>query len=397
MQYRVTLLNPQTGEKSETLWQATQGGADGDVRTHFQQRGLVVLHVRSVSGLSSSKGHRRAALSFSQEMKVLLESGLNIVEAIDTLAQRVDKSVLARVYEQLRDTLNSGKSLSAGLSSFPQIFPSFFVASVQAGEQSGDLVGALDRFIAYREKLDELRGRLVSAALYPMIVLGVSLLVILFLIGYVIPRFSVVFADMQDKLPVLTRGLLSMGLAFSNHQGLFLGGGAVLLVLGVVGVRQVKFRAAVWRWLSQRRLVRDNLVQYGFARLYRTLAMLVEAGIPFVQAMLIARSVLAEPIQYSYGKALENIQSGKGIAQCFSECQLTDTITGRILLAGERSGDVASALNNMARFIEQNLTYRIDRLAKVLEPVIMLGVGGLIGLIVVLMYSPIFELANAIQ
>ena len=397
MHYRLTVLDPRTGVQSDMPWQSLAGESPARIKAHFHQRGLIVLRVSPVSEGLSSKGHRRAALSFSQEMKVLLESGLNGVEAIETLAQRADKSVLARVYVQLRDTLHAGKSLSAGMQSFPHVFPNFFVASVQAGEQGGDVVGALSRFIVYREKLDDLRSRLVSAALYPLIVLGVSLLVVLFLIGYVIPRFSVVFADMLDQLPLLTRWLLQVGIALSTHRMWFVGGALVVLVLGGVLFRQFKMRAWVGRWLGQRRLVRDHLVQYALSRLYRTLAMLVEAGIPFVQAMHIGQAVLAESMVGAYRQALEDIQSGKGIAACFTAHDLTDTVTGRILLAGEKSGDIAGALNNMARFIEHNLSDRIDRMAKVLEPAIMLCVGGLIGLIVVLMYSPIFELANAIQ
>lgn len=392
MQYRVELFNPQTRVKSEEVAHGTQA----ELRQRYALQGLAVLNMKEYAA-KRYKASGRVSLSIAQELKVLLDSGLNIVEATEALAGRNDNSLQQTIYQRLRDDLHNGRSLSAAMEAFPDMFPDFLVASVQASEQSGTVTLALERYIRYRERLDELQGKLISAAIYPLIVLAASALVIIFLIAYVIPRFSAVFADMIDKLPLMTRLLLSLGVHISTHSGAWACGAIVFVLSAVLIFRQQKLRSAILAWLSNRKLVTATIRQYSLARLYRTLAMLQESGIPFVTAMRMCQPLVHTSLAKGFEQALTHITAGGAISKNFVQQQLADSVTQRILMAGERSGDVATAFSQMARFVEQKLAYRIDRLARVIEPTIMLVVGTLIGLIVVLMYSPIFELANTLQ
>ena len=215
----------------------TVDAADGaDARRQAESRGYAVLAVQPASGNSRFSFNRTAPfplLHFNQSLLILLKAGLSVVEAIETLADRETRADAKQVLVKLHDQLKEGKAFSTALEAQPAVFPPLYVASVRANERTGALTEAIERFIVYRAQSDQMRKRIVGAAVYPAMILGVGTLVIAFLLLYVVPRFSQVFQDMGDRIPLMSRLLLEWG-QFAHAHGLQLLAGGVVLVVGLV-------------------------------------------------------------------------------------------------------------------------------------------------------------------
>src|SRR5262249_42926368 len=222
-----------------------------------ESRGYTVLAVRARAklGLPFRGAQGRFPLTlFSQELLVLLKAGLPLVEAIETLAEREKRSEFRALLERIAAVLRQGNKLSSALQQFPQAFPALYVATVQASERTSDLAPALARSIAYQTQLDAIRKRLVNASIYPVLLLTVGGLVSLFLLAYVVPRFSRIYEERNIDLPVFSKILLGWGQLVEGHGTLVMGAFVALLAGGVYGRRpaQVKARIGNTRWKMPR-------------------------------------------------------------------------------------------------------------------------------------------------
>ena len=259
-----------------------------DARAQVERQGYSVVGVASATrrlGRSASRGAAFPLLQFNQSLLILLKAGLSVVEAIETLADRETRAdaklVLARLHEQMR----VGLSFSAALEAQPGIFPSLYVAGVRANEKTGAVAEAISRFIAYRSQADIVRKRIVGAAIYPSIILGVGALVIAFLLLYVVPRFSVVFQDMGDRVPYLSRLLLQWGRFAQGHWLQMIALAAIVVGAAAYSLSRPAVRASLMRQVQRIPRIGEYLRVYQLARFYRALGMLLQAGIPIVAAL----------------------------------------------------------------------------------------------------------------
>jgi general secretion pathway protein F len=189
-------------------------------RRQFETRGIAVLSVARAGLLQSWQGAGRARFPlslFSQELLALISSGVSVVEAIETLVEKEQRPTVRDTLLAVLERLQEGKPLSLALEDLPQAFPPLFIATVRASEKTGALQEALTRYIAYATQLEGLRAKLVSAAIYPVMLIGVSLLVILFLMGFVVPRFAHIYEDVGGDLPFMSRALLQLGQGIEAH------------------------------------------------------------------------------------------------------------------------------------------------------------------------------------
>lgn len=335
-------------------------------------------------------------LLFARELRALLRAGLNVFEAVEALAEQAMGSTQHAVFATMLDRLREGHTLSRSLEFQPDIFPALFVAGIRANETSGGLLEALGRYIVYAEQLAELRKKIRSAALYPAILLAVGLAVMAFLMLFLVPRFSTIYEGGSASLPLLSRLLMRWGALMHAYPGPVL-----LSLLAAVAVLVVVFsrpatRALAWRELKRLTAVR-NIVQHFFlARLYRTLGMLLNAGIPAVSALGMARSLLPPDMATQLDTAMAEVRQGRSLSSALETHGLTTPIAARLLRVGERSGELAAMMDHIAEFLDDSLARWVDTISRVAEPLLMLFIGGFIGLIVILMYLPIFELASGI-
>jgi general secretion pathway protein F len=368
---------------------------EADVRRQATARGLRILTIET-----SRLGMGRAKLAlvpFSTELVALLEAGLTLVEAIDALTEKERDEAIRSVLEGLRRRLFEGQSLSVALGEFPSTFPALYVATIRASERSGAIAEALRRYVAYQEQINVLKKRLINASIYPAVLLSAGLLVVVFLLAYVVPRFSSVYEEIGGDLPLASRILMQWGKLLEAH------GVAVLvaflaMALGIAYmISQASFRAAVGRTILKIPSIGRQMQTYQLARLYRTVGMLLRGGIPVVTAFEMTRGLLSANAQPRLIAATRAVREGQSLTEALASEGLTTAVAERMLRVGERSGNMGEMMERIAAFYDEELSRFVDVATRLIEPAMMAVIGLVIGGIVVLMYFPIFELAGSIR
>jgi general secretion pathway protein F len=336
-------------------------------------------------------------LLFTQELLALLDAGLNVVEAIETLCRKEREPLASQVINQLFEQLKRGVSLSDALSAQPRVFPMIYVAGVRASERTGGVEQALRRYVAYQTQLDELRGKILAACVYPALLAIVGLGVTLFLLGFVVPRFSRVIESAGREVSGPSLVLLSFGNWVGTHPEWL-----ALMVLSLAAGAVYLFthrpaQLALSRGLVRVPLVRGVAHSYALARFYRTVSVLLESGTPLAAALNMTASTLPPALAQQAQRAEQGICNGLPLSEAMQATTLLTPISDSLIRAGERSGRLAEMLERSAGFLDQQLTRSIETIAKLFEPVLMLLIGGVIGTVVVLMYLPIFELARGFR
>jgi general secretion pathway protein F len=373
---------------------------DRDADQQARSQGYVVLGVRRTGSLGMPAGLRAARFPlvlFTQELLALLRSGISLVEALETLGEKESKAGTAVVLTGLLARLREGQSFSGALQSHPDAFPDLYVATVRASERTGSLPEALSRFVAYQTQLDAVKKHLVSASIYPLILIAVGGLVSLFLLGYVVPRFSHIYEDIGGDLPWLTRMLMAWGGFVEANGGLLLGA----VIAGVAGLLFWVRRPAARQW-GARQLMRipalgERVRIYQLTRFYRTTGMLLMGGTPAPQALTMVSGLLDEELRLRLDAALRRIREGQTMSASLDGQGLATPVALRMLRVGERTGMMGEMMERSAAFHEEELQRWVERFTRTFEPLLMALIGVVIGGIVLLMYFPIFELAGSIH
>ncbi len=361
-------------------------------------RGYTVLSVRARHALGWRGADARFPLVlFSQELRVLLNAGLPLVESIETLAEKERGAEARSLLGRLAATLREGRPLSAALEQFPRAFPPLYVATVRAAEKSGDLAPSLARYVAYATQLEAIRKRVVNASIYPLLLIAVGGLVGLFLMLYVVPRFGHIYAERGSDLPLFSRLLLAWGQALDQHAILVLAILAALVAAGVSAFRSLRLRTAMADALWRLPAVGERLKVYQLARFYRTIGMLVRGGMPLVAALEMGADLLHPLLRERLRAAHRAISEGGRLSQSMDQNGLTTPVAMRMLAVGEQGGDIGEMLEQIAAFHDEELARWVDWFTRLFEPVLMALIGLVIGVIVILMYMPIFELAGGVQ
>lgn len=272
-----------------------------------------------------------------------------------------------------------------------------YIGIVKAAEGTSDLPRALSRYIDYQQRIDTVRAKIVSAAIYPAILLAVGGGVSAFLISYVVPRFAEVYQGAGRNLPWMSQVMLSWGQFVTEHGLLLLLG---LLITGSVlltAVRRVLRHGGVARLLAKLPGIGERVRIYELSRLYLTLGMLSEGGITIVQAISTVQAMVSPGMQASLQGARAAIEAGQPLSSAFEQHQLTTPISLRMLRVGERTGDMGPMLTQSAAFYDGEISRWIDRFTRTFEPLLMAAIGLVVGAIVILLYMPIFDLAGDIS
>lgn len=395
MRYRVLAISARSDPVELTL-----EAADADhARREAAGRGLHVMGVQAARPWASWRRARVRfpLLAFSQELCALLAAGIGLVESLQTLAGKEERPAVRVVLEDVIRVLSAGAPLSEALGAHPAAFPPLFVATVKAAERTGDLPEALARFVAYRTQIDQVRKRVVGALIYPALLLGVGALVTVFLLAYVVPRFASLYQDAGRDLPLLSQMLLAWGRFFEAHWAAVLAGAAALVVAAAQALTRpaVAARLADAPWKVP--ALGERLRVYQLARLYRTLGMLLQSGLPIVAALRQSSAMLAPQLRPRLERAVVALGGGRLISAALDESGLTTPVALRMLRVGERSGRMSELMGRIATFHEDEMARSVEWFTRLFEPLLMLAIGAVIGLIVVLMYVPVFELAGSLQ
>ena len=387
--------------KQQVVALMLDAASEAIAREMAANRGLSVFSVASTKKVLALPRLRRAGafrpVLFSIELLSLLEAGLNLVEAMQTLAEKETAGERLDVLSGMVAAINRGEPFSKAVAAFPQHFSPLYVATIKASERTGNMREALARYIAYQEELERVRKKIVSASIYPAILMVVGALVISFLMFYVVPRFARVYEDMASTLPFFSRLLLGFG-NFVGNNALVLAVGAILVATAAVWALS---QARVRGWLNTRLwripAVGTRMKTYQLARLYRTAGMLLNAGIPAVRALEMVRELLAAHLRPSLTRAKTLIEQGQPMSAAMGAAGLATPVAARMMSVGERSGDMGEMFIQIARFHDDEIARFIDWFTRAFEPLLMAVLGLAVGGVVVLMYMPIFELAGSIK
>lgn len=362
-------------------------------------QGLAVLSVEGQVRWTDRWSEQRPRLNlilFSQELLSLLDAGITVVEALETIQEKEQRPEAQQVLTQIITHLHNGVPLSGALQRLPEVFPALFVATIRASERTGDLVPGMTRYIAYAKQLNVVRNKLVSASIYPTMLIGAGGLVTAFLLGYVVPRFGRIYADMGNDMPFMSRLLLHWAKLVENYGAYLVVLIALLAVLvwHLVASPVMRQRALERLWAIP--AMGERVRVYQLARFYRTLGMLLRGGTPMVSALELVSGLLQPAYRNQLAAATQLIREGQPISTAFSEHRLTTPVAIRMLRVGERGGNIGDMMERIAAFYDDQLAAWVDWFTRLFEPLLMAFIGLLIGAIVVLMYLPIFELAGGL-
>jgi len=393
MQFRLTVYRETDGVTSILLDASDEPAA----LRHASERGYAVLSAQQSGSRAGGRGSAFPLLLVSQELLALLRAGINLVEAFETLAEKEQSNSTKSLLDRILAELYSGKPLSLALEAFPGTFPALYIATIRASERTGDVVQALERYVAYAAQIEKLKQKIVNAMIYPSLLLGVGGLVTLFLLGYVVPKFSLIFEERGTELPLLTRVLIDWGTLLNEHT-LQAGIGMVaLLAAAVLAATRAQARAWLVRKLWKVPGAGEKMRLYQLARMYRTLGMLLQGGMPVVAALGLVRGLLDPAMRDQLAAATKHISDGGATSVAMLDHGLSTPVATRMLRVGEQTGDLGGMMERIAAFYDEELARAAEMFTRTFEPALMLLIGVVIGSIVILMYLPIFELASSID
>ncbi len=377
------------------------------LRSGLEAQGYHVFSVqRSALKLSwnflKQRGARidnRELLALNQELIVLLKAGMPIVPVLDAVLEHRVKTggAFAQVLLQIRDDVKGGAALSTAMERHGSYFPPLYLASIRAGERTGEVPQTIRRYIVFLKRAEELRKKLISALIYPTILVVVAFVAIALLLVYVVPTFSQIYADAGSQLPLLTRLLINVTGALRSTvvvwlPGLFVAGAALRS-----WSRSVAGRQLIDRWKLALPIVGELYFSYAVSVFSRTLATLLGSGIPIVESLRMSLGTLNNRVlEQGMGTAIHQVEEGGRLSVALEQQQLMPPLALRMLGVGEATGALEEMLSDIAEHLEALVEERLKILATAIEPAVMLLMGLVIGVIIVAMYLPIFKLGATV-
>lgn len=386
--YIVTIL--QGGKRVN---QTVLAASPDDASARIIASGGIVLQVQE----RPARKEKRFPLNlFLQELIALLEAGLVVVEAVEALRESSRDGGTSLVLDTLVKKLYEGAQLSHAMMALPALFPPLLINTVASSEQTGHLPEALKRFQFYESRMEILRKRIKSTLLYPTIVLSAGGAILFFLLGFIIPRFSVVFDGMKNP-SASAQLILWWGRLTQSHGSLLLAGCAVAVAGIVMAVRSPRLRQRALGVLLRIPALRQQHQLSVLVRFYRTLGLLLQGGLPAPDALMLSREILPASHRQQVEQVIRDVAAGESLSRMLEAQQMTTPVASRLLQVGERSGELPAMCERIAAFYDESLERAIETFSKIFEPILMMVVGGIVGLVVFLLYMPIFELAGGLQ
>ncbi|MDY6862672.1 MAG: type II secretion system F family protein [Thermodesulfobacteriota bacterium] len=337
-------------------------------------------------------------LSFTTQLSAMLDAGLPLVQSLGGLALDIKDKRFRETIEKVETNVREGNSFSDSLEKFPGIFNKIFVNLIKAGEISGKLGLILAQLTTYLEYHANLRRKVKSALIYPVVVVAFALFVILFMLVKIIPKFQKIYSDLGRELPLPTRLLIGISDMLQSNFFLWL-----LLIVGIVGL------GLFFRKTPRGRLILDqtklNLPIFGpllkksiLSNFSRTLSILVRSGIPLVQAMRLAtQSINNLVITNSLSQIADNIERGGGVGESFRKSGIFPEMMLQMITTGEKTGAIDDMIIKVSTFYDQQIDATVNTLTTLIEPLVIIIIGTLIGGIMLAMFLPVFKMGGAMQ
>lgn len=378
---------------------------ESEARVRLRAQKLMPMKVaqaeQKVSGLKKvgGKGVPLKELQvFTRQLSTLLGSGIPILQSLEVLSQSQRSPGMSIALKSMVNDINQGRRFGEAMAEHPLVFDRFYVNMVKAGEESGNIDQILNRLAVYIEKAAKVRGQIKGAMVYPIAILSVAFLVVSGLMIFVIPKFEAIFASSGQDLPGLTKMVVAMSKLFMSYWWAIIGGiaGAVFFVINYY--RTDDGKKTIDTVLIDIPYVGDLIQKSAVARFTRTLSTLLASGVSIMEALEIASRVTGNVvIETALIRAREAISEGKSLTVPLSKEKYIPQMVTQMIGVGEQTGAIDQMLNKVADFYEDEVDVAVSALASVMEPLMMVVLGGIIAFIVVAMYLPIFNMAGSVQ
>ena len=351
---------------------------------------------RSIGG---KKVKPKSLQVFARQFATMIAAGLNVVTALSILEEQTDDPALIPVLRTIRKDVEAGQFLSVAMARHPKVFSELFISMVEAGEASGVLDGTLDRVAHQLEKELQIRRRVKGAMMYPLVVLSFAILILIGLLLFLVPVFTQVFEDLGGELPYLTQLVVAASDFMRNYWFIIFPAAG----LGLYGFRRwIGTPNGRYRWdatkLKAPLGIGGVVLKVAIARLSRTLATLIEAGVDIIQALDIAGDTSGNKIiAEATASVRERIRQGERFRSAMSEEKAYPPMVAHMIGVGEETGEMGDMLGKVADFYEDEVDASIQSLTSVIEPVMMIAIGIVVGIIIIAMYLPMFEVLTLIQ
>ncbi len=396
--------------KGQSVTKEIQAVNITEVRTKLKEQGLFPMEITEKEGakslgdliskkLDDMKGVKLKELTiFSRQFATMINAGVSLVRTLNILAEQATNPKFKRSIIEIRTKVEEGNSLSDALKDYPKIFQKLYVSMVRAGETGGVLDEVLERLATFLEKQAKLQGQVKSAMVYPLVVLVIATAIFFFLLTFVLPIFDTMFKSMNAELPAFTQMLINMSVLVRT-QG-------PIVVLSMVGAgwgfkRFIETKPGR-KWLDGMML---KLPIFGpltrkaaVARFTRTLGTLLRSGVPLMASLEIVQDTsgnvhVAEAIM----KVREAVREGEGLTKKLEETGIFPPMVTQMIAIGEETGAMDDMLSRIADFYDNEVEEAVKALTSLLEPLMMVGIGGMVGSIIIGMYLPMFSIIGAIQ
>ncbi len=374
-------------------------------RAQLREQGLFPLEVTQLDAANDPAAPQRAArlsttdlTNITRQLATLLAAGLTVDGTLTALIEQADKQQEKQILAGLRGDVLAGKSLAAAMGRYPRVFSALYRTLVNAGESSGKLADVLLKLADYVEERQALKQKLQLALIYPAIVLTVSIIVVIALLTYVVPQVVGVFQNTNQTLPLLTRMLLGFS-SFVQITGIYwLISGAIALWLARRALKNINTQRRCDNVLLTTPIVGRMARSRNAAQLASTLSILVGSGVPVVTALAASSGVLTNlPMREALERATRAVQEGASLSRALGASRLFPPVMVHLIASGEASGRLPETLGSAARQQQNEVTLRVTAFATLAEPLLILGMGVVVLIIVLAILLPILELNQLVR
>jgi len=371
-----------------------------EVRQKLLDRGFLVLSVKNEFNLAATLGSARRQrkikigdfLIFNQQFNTLIKAGLPILRALDLLAERAAAVSLRPVLDDVRQRVRDGALLSEALAAQGS-FPPVYVTAISAGERSGSLSSVIDQYISYLRVSTGFRKSLVTALIYPAILVVAVIVILTYLITFAMPTFAKLYEDLGIKLPATTQFMLDIAVPLRSYLGVVVAAVAIVAVTIYVWTRSESGALAIDRFKPKIPLMGDIWLKAQIAQFVRTLSTLLGGGTPLVAALeTSSRAIDSRLIATSVQKSAERVREGKSLHESLDESHIMPSLALEMIEVGEASGALSAMLTSVAEFYEEDVATRLQRTLIWISPAILLVMAVVIGFILISLYLPLFSL-----
>ncbi len=389
-----------TGAQKKGLVQAA---SSTDVLAHLREQGLTPISVDETStGAKKSRRvkHRKriksadlAALCW--QLSTMLEGGIPITVSLDTIAEDSENSNLEPILRGLSEKVKKGQSFSDGIAEFPKVFNNLSCALILAGETSGNLGGALAKLAEYFDNRDKLAKKIKKATAYPIFVMSFITLIVIFIMAFIVPRFKTIFDQLGGKLPAFTRGFMAFYDILRYHI-IYLIGLVFVLIIFCVVLNKTKKGHYLFSRIALGIPLLGNVFSQAFVAMFcKTMSTLLSSGVSVLEVFDVLTGMTGNDVMKSaVVKARENIVEGSNISSSMSVTGFFPNMVIKMIQVGEESGSLPIVLGKTSEHYERKIDTTITTLTSLLEPIMIVLVGGVVAVVVIALYLPIFTMSD---